>query len=94
MDPKSEICNTSYNITGFGLVKQEYINTLLLISDILCIQKHFLLNSGSKKYNNTDKLIKKYGQTHDLFIVPAFKDSTQVTKGRGKGGGVPYLNGN
>ena len=83
---KSNICVTSYNSTGFGLAAQNYIETLLLFSDILCIQEHFLQDSKDKKYSNTNKLRNKYSTTHDMFIVPAYKENRQVSKGRGKGG--------
>ena len=51
-----QICITSYNSTGFGLGAQNYIETLLLFSDICGIQEHFLLNSKSKKYSNVNKI--------------------------------------
>ena len=80
------LCITSYNSTGFGIPAQNYIRTLLLFTDILCIQEHFLLDSQDKKYSNTKKLVKQFGASHDMFIVPAHKDNTQVSRGRGKGG--------
>ena len=61
-------------------------DTILLFSDILCIQEHFLLDSQDKKYSNTNKIRNKFGKDFDMFIVPAVKDNSQVTKGRGKGG--------
>ena len=48
------ICITSYNSTGFGLGQQAYIETLSLFSDIVCIQEHFLLDAGDKKYSNSN----------------------------------------
>ena len=79
------MCITSFNSTGFGIAVQEYIETLLLFSDILCVQEHFLLDAKDKKYSNTNKLRKRYNNC-DMFIVPAHKDNNQVSKGRGKGG--------
>ena len=80
------LCVTSYNSGGLGLDRQHFIKTLLLFSDILCIQEHFLLDAGDRKASNTHKLINLFGQTHDMYIVPAYKDNTLVTRGRGKGG--------
>ena len=61
------------------------METLLLFTDILCIQEHFLLDAQDRKYSNTNKLRKKFTNC-DMFIVPAHKNSNQVSKGRGKGG--------
>ena len=72
--------------TGFGLGVQNYINTLLLFSDILCVQEHFLQDCKDKKYSNTNKLRKHAGDQHDMYIVPAYKENNQVSRGRGKGG--------
>ena len=75
MDPtKQSLCITSYNSTGFGLAAQNYTKTLLLFSDILCMQEHFLLDSNDKKHSNTKKLVKQFGTNHDMYIVPAYKD--------------------
>ena len=76
---------TSFNSTGFGISVQEYIETLLLFTDVLCIQEHFLLDAKDKKYSNTNKLRKRYNDC-DMFIVPEVKNNYQVSKGRGKGG--------
>ena len=80
------ICITSYNSTGFGLGQQAYIETLSLFSDIVCIQEHFLLDAGDKKYSNTDKIRRKFSNNFDMYIVPAFKSNNNVKKGRGSGG--------
>ena len=77
---------TSFNTTGFGLGIQNYMDTLLLFSDILCIQEHFLQDSKDKRYSNTNKLRNKYGDNFDMFIVPALKTNDQVSKGRARGG--------
>ena len=77
---------TSYNSTGFGIAAQSYIQTLLLFSDILCIQEHFLLDNKDKKHSNTNKLRNKFSNSYDMFIVPAYKENLQVSRGRGKGG--------
>ena len=82
----NNICITSYNSTGLSIAAQNFISTLSLFSNILCIQEHFLLNSKSKNYSNTDKLRNLCSNKYDMFIVPAVKDTSQVSKGRGKGG--------
>ena len=83
---------TSYNSTGFGIAAQNYIETLLLFSDILCVQEHFLLDSHDKKYSNTDKLKTMFDDKCDMLIVPAHKDNNHVTSGRGIGGLVIMWN--
>ena len=80
------LCITSYNSTGLGIGAQNFISTLSLFTNILCLQEHFLLDSKSKTYSNTDKLRKLSSDKYDMFIVPAMKDTSQVSKGRGKGG--------
>ena len=80
------IAISSYNSTGFGLAAQNQIDKLLLFSDIVCVQEHFLLDSKDKQYSNTDKLKAKFGHTHDMYIVPAVKESSQISRGRGSGG--------
>lgn len=82
----NSICVTSYNSGGFGVDRQNFIKTLTIFSDILCVQEHFLLDSGDKKHSNTNKLRTAFGDTHDMFIVPAFKENDVITRGRGKGG--------
>ena len=77
---------TSYNSGGLGLGRQNFIKTLNIFSDILCIQEHFLLDAGGKKHNNTYKLKILFEDTHGMLIRPAFKESNAVTKGRGMGG--------
>ena len=76
---------TSYNSTGFGIAAQNYIETLLLFSDILCVQEHFLLDSRDKKHSNTDK-IRIFSDKCDMMIIPAVKNNNIVTPGRGIGG--------
>ena len=80
------ICITSYNSTGLGIAVQNFLSTLSIFSNILCLQEHFLLDSKSKNFSNTDKLRKLYSNKYDMFIIPAKKDPYQVSKGRGKGG--------
>ena len=80
------MCITSYNSTGFSIAVQDYLETLLLFSDILCLQEHFLLDCKDRKNSNTNKIRNKFGDSHDMFIVPAFKNSSQVSRGRGSGG--------
>ena len=50
------------------------------------------MDSQDRKYSNTDKIRKKFGNQFDMFIVPAAKDTKQVSKGRGKGGLVTLWN--
>ena len=68
-----------------------YLNTLSLFSDIVCVQEHFLIDGKDKKHSNTNKIKKAFGEHYDMFIVPAAKDTNQVTKGRGKGGLVTKM---
>ena len=84
--PIKNLCITSYNSTGFGLGVQNYISTLLLFSDIVCVQEHFLQDCKDKKSSNTNKIRKCFGDSHDMYIEPAYKPNSQVSKGRGKGG--------
>jgi len=60
------------------VLHSECIKTLTLFSDVLCLQEHFLLDAGNKKYN-----------THKLklsLVIPAFKNDFKISKGRGSGG--------
>ena len=86
MDNTNQLCVSSYNSGGFGLDKQEFISHLQLFSDIVCVQEHFVLNSGSRKYNNTEKIRSACGDNFNMFITPAVKDNNVLTRGRGKGG--------
>ena len=52
----------------------------------MCLQEHFLLDCNDRKSSKTDKIRKKFGINHDMFIKPALKDNTQVSRGRAKGG--------
>ena len=79
------LCLCSYNSTGFGLSAQNYMRTLLLFSDILCIQEHFLQDCKDKKASNTNILRNKFDD-HDMYIVPAVKSKSQISRGRGTGG--------
>ena len=79
------ICVTSYNSTGFGPNTIKFVETLLLFSNILCLQEHFLQDAGDKKYSNTNKLRKSFPD-HDMYITPAFKPDNRVCRGRAKGG--------
>ena len=79
------ICISSYNPTGFGISAVEYLRKLFLFSNIVCLQEHFLQDSGDKKYSNTNKLRKAF-PNHDMFIKPAIKDNSHVSRGRAKGG--------
>ena len=87
MEPlKEALCISSVNTTGFGIGVQNYLTTLSLFSNILCIQEHFLLDGKFKTHSNTDKMRKLFNNKYDMFIIPAHKDESQVSKGRGKGG--------
>ena len=59
-----------------GSDKQEFIHLL---------QEHFVLNSGSRKYNNIEKIILCCGDNFNMFITPAVKDNNVMTRGKGKG---------
>ena len=84
----SQLCVTSYNSTGFGQDKIDYMKTLLLFSDIFCLQEHFILSSSDKKHCNTNKIRQAFGDQYDMYIVPAVKNNENITRGRGKGGFV------
>ena len=65
-------------IGSMGIDKQEdFISKLALFSCILCIQEHFLLDSGDWKHRNTNKLKKIFRETHDMYIVPAHSKRIQ-----------------
>ena len=82
----SQLCVTSYNSTGFGQDKIDFMKTLLLFSDIFCLQQHFLLSSSDRKHSNTSKIRRAFGDNYDIFLVPAVNSSENITKGRGEGG--------
>ena len=42
MTLENKLFISSYNSTGFGIAAQNYIIKLLLFSDIVCVQEHFL----------------------------------------------------
>ena len=87
MDPQEfNICLSSFNSTGFGIGAQNFVTTLSSFSNILCLQEHFLLDGKLKNHSNTDQLKKVIGHKYDMYVVPAHKDNSQVSKGRGKGG--------
>ena len=74
------ICVTSYNSTGFGMNTKKMIEKLSLFSDIICIQEHFLIDSNSKKYSNSNKIRQSYGDVYDILVTPAIKDSSQISR--------------
>ena len=82
----NSLCVTSYNSTGFGLSAQNHLKSLLIFSDICCVQEHFILDCKDKKRSNTDIIRKCFGASHDMFITPAVKSSDSVSRGRGSGG--------
>ena len=75
----SQICVTSYNSTGFSQNKIDCMKTLMLFSDIFCLQEHFLMTSKDKKQSNTNKIRNAFGQECDMFITPAFKANSEVS---------------
>ena len=81
----SSLCITSYNSTGFSISTEQFVSQLLLYSQIVCLQEHFLQSSGDKKYSNTDKIRKAF-KNKDMFINPAVKENSQISRGRAKGG--------
>jgi len=63
------------------------ISKLCNYSLILFVFKNiFLLDSGDKKHSNTQKLKQYFGDSHDMYIKPAYKSSETVKRGRGSGG--------
>ena len=68
---KNNLSICCYNSTGFGLAAQNYIDKLLLFSDILCVQEHFLLDCLDKNHSNTDKIRKLFGENYDMNIILA-----------------------
>ena len=72
MDPQTpnNISVTSYNSWGFNEARQEFIKTLQVFSDIICIQEHLLLDAKDKKHSNTNKIIKLFGDQFDIHITP------------------------
>ena len=82
----SQVCVTSYNSTGFSQNKIDFMKTLMLFTDIFCLQEHLLMTSKNKKHSNTDKIRKEFGQQCDMYITAATKSSTEITSGRAKGG--------
>ena len=86
MGENDSLCVTSYNSTGFSQSKIDFIKTLLLFTDIFCLQEHFLLTSKDRKHSNTDKIRKAFGQSYDMFIKPALKNNSEISAGRAKGG--------
>ena len=83
---QSFISVCSYNSTGFGLGAQIFIEKLLSMNDILCLQEHFLTDCKDKRYSNTDKIREKFNADCDMHITPAVKDNSQISRGRASGG--------
>ena len=59
--------------------------------EIVKSQEHFLLKSRSKSHSNINKIRTIYGEEHDMFIVPAIKDSQQKSKGKAYNGFVELV---
>ena len=74
----NSLCVTSFNSTGFSLSSRNYIRSLLLFSDVCCVQEHFLLDCNDRKYSNTDKLKTELGASCDMHIQPAVKNNSEI----------------
>ena len=72
----------SYNSTGWGTVKADFVNTLLLSHSIyVCaLQEHFQLPQNLYRLQNG------ISDQYELYGVPAFKSSHAVSAGRPSGG--------
>ena len=71
----------SYNPTGWGDVKVDFINSLLLIHGVhICaVQEHFQLK------NNTYRVTQSF-PGYNVFSLPAFKSDLSIHAGRPVGG--------
>ena len=78
MTHQEPICVTSYNTTGFNISVQNFLTTLALFSNIICIQEHFLLDSKDKNYSNTNKIRKIHGCSHDMFITQLSRKTNKL----------------
>ena len=72
----TSICVNSYNSGGMGLDKQNFIKTLTLFSDVLCLQEHFLLD-GLQLMTN---VCEKFANLHQL----KFSTNVDVSKSKTK----------
>ena len=70
----------SYNSTGWGFDKIDFIRTILLAHGILvcAVQEHFMLKDNLHKLECFDN--------YEVFTVPAFKNNNRVSRGRPSGG--------
>ena len=74
----------SYNGTGFNTQRAEFLidicNEMGRSQCFMSVQEHFLLDRNTGKIENV--------LPNDFIVYPigSFKDSTQVRRGRGKGG--------
>ena len=84
----SELSILSYNSTGWSTHKAKTINDFLISKNIkICaVQEHFMLKQNLHKLQDNFP-------NYELFAVPAFKSSTNITRGRPSGGlGFLYCN--
>jgi hypothetical protein len=77
----SELSILSYNSTGWSTHKAKTINDFLISKNIkICaVQEHFMLKQNLHKLQDNFP-------NYELFAVPAFKSSTNITRGRPSGG--------
>ena len=81
-DSVTNLPTLSYNSTGWGTVKADFINTLLLAHSILicAVQEHFQLQQ------NLYRLQSGISDQYELFGIPAFKSNQTISVGRPSGG--------
>ena len=72
----------SYNSTGWGTIKADCINTLLMLYSvsIFAVQEHFQLRPNLYKLQNG------ISPDYELFAIPAQKSISEVHAGRPSGG--------
>ena len=71
----------SYNTTGWNSFKANFIKEIISSRniDIFAIQEHFMLEQNVFK-------IQEQFSDFELFALPAFKNNSQITRGRPSGG--------
>lgn len=73
---------TTYNTSGFGYFRSDYVRDLLLTNDILCIQEHFQLEANLPKLSVSDH--------HDVIAISAVSPMI-LSSGRPKGGLATFV---
>ena len=76
----SPVTILSYNSTGFPAQRQEYSKKLQIFSDVICGQEHFQLKNCKYRISNS------FSSDFDLYFKPAVKSSSELGRGRPKGG--------